>query len=142
MSSFVSVSKSDGVLVVRLRRPEARNAINPQLARELADAVEGSASAGVGALALLAAGEHFCVGGDVRAVAAADDPGTFVRALADELHRVVRAVAGSVPVVTGVRGWAAGAGFSLALATDLRSPARARPSRPRTSASAPRLTAD
>jgi 2-(1,2-epoxy-1,2-dihydrophenyl)acetyl-CoA isomerase len=78
----------------------------------------------VGAVLLAGAGPHFCVGadvGDLAAAAAAEaDPRPAVQALAGELHDLVRALAEvPVPVVAAVRGWAAGAGMSLALAADL-----------------------
>jgi len=73
---------------------------------------------------LVGEGPHFCTGGDVGAFAAAaegdGDPGPTVRALADELHDLVRALAEApVPVVAAVHGWAAGAGMSLVLAADV-----------------------
>ena len=78
----------------------------------------------VGAVLLAGEGPHFCVGADVAALAGAGaeaaDPGAAVRALAGELHDLVRALAEvPVPVVAAVRGWAAGAGMSLALAADV-----------------------
>ena len=75
--------------------------------------------------AVLLAGEgQFCVGadvGDLSAVSAEEaDPRPAVRALAGALHDLVRAlVEVPVPVVAAVRGWAAGAGMSLALAADV-----------------------
>ncbi|SHH03879.1 2-(1,2-epoxy-1,2-dihydrophenyl)acetyl-CoA isomerase [Jatrophihabitans endophyticus] len=107
----------DGVLEVVLARPAARNAIDTALAVALREAL--SDTGGVGAVAVLARGEHFCVGGDVRAMAAAADPGTFVTGLAEQFHRSVVALAEGPPVVAGVRGWAAGAGLSLVLAADV-----------------------
>ncbi|MGN6609035.1 MAG: enoyl-CoA hydratase/isomerase family protein [Jatrophihabitans sp.] len=118
MSQLVHTRQDGGVLAVRLHRPEARNALSLELTHELAAAIEG-ASPDTGAIALLADGDHFCVGGDVRAMAAADDPAAMVRELADGLHRVTRAIAAAAPVVCGAQGWAAGAGFSLALSTDV-----------------------
>jgi 2-(1,2-epoxy-1,2-dihydrophenyl)acetyl-CoA isomerase len=77
----------------------------------------------VGAVLLAGAGAHFCVGADVGelAASAADaDPSAAVQALAGDLHYLVRAlVEVPVPVVAAVRGWAAGAGMSLALAADV-----------------------
>jgi 2-(1,2-epoxy-1,2-dihydrophenyl)acetyl-CoA isomerase len=113
----VTTDRSNGVLVVRLARPENRNALDHEQAWALRDALEDTD--GVGAVALLAVGENFCVGGDVRAMAAATDPRAFVRSLADEFHRSIRAIGNGPPVVVGVRGWAAGAGLSLVLAADV-----------------------
>jgi len=78
----------------------------------------------VGAVLLAGEGPHFCVGADVAALAGtgagAADPRAAVQSLACELHDLVRALAEvPVPVVAAVRGWAAGAGMSLALAADV-----------------------
>jgi 2-(1,2-epoxy-1,2-dihydrophenyl)acetyl-CoA isomerase len=74
----------------------------------------------VGAVLLVGEGRNFCTGGDVTLFAAVADPRSTVRALADELHALVRAlVEAPVPVVAAVHGWAAGAGMSLVLAADL-----------------------
>jgi 2-(1,2-epoxy-1,2-dihydrophenyl)acetyl-CoA isomerase len=77
----------------------------------------------VGAVLLASEGPDFCTGGDLRsfaAMAAAGNVRAGVRALADELHELVRALVGApVPVVAAVRGWAAGAGMSLVLAADV-----------------------
>ena len=78
----------------------------------------------VGAVLLAGEGPHFCVGADVAALAGtgvgAADPRAAVQALASALHDLVRALAEvPVPVVAAVRGWAAGAGMSLALAADV-----------------------
>jgi 2-(1,2-epoxy-1,2-dihydrophenyl)acetyl-CoA isomerase len=77
----------------------------------------------VGAVLLVGAGPHFCVGADVGELAASAegaDPYTAVQTLAGTLHELVRAlVEVPVPVVAAVRGWAAGAGMSLALAADV-----------------------
>jgi len=118
MSQLVHTRQHGRVLVVRLNRPAARNALSLELALSLAGAF-ASVPSSTGAIALLADGDHFCVGGDVRAMAAADEPAAFVHELADNFHGVIRAVATAVPVVCGVQGWAAGAGLSLALATDV-----------------------
>lgn len=78
----------------------------------------------VGAVLLATDGPHFCTGADVGTLAGAGadgaDPLSTVRALAGELHDLVRAlVEVPVPVVAAVRGWAAGAGMSLVLAADV-----------------------
>ncbi len=117
MGAPVAVSVEDGVVALRLSRPERRNVLDMELTAALAEAVEAAGDAG--AVAILAEGDHFCVGGDVRAFGAADDPRAFVGGLAHAFHRVVRAVRAAPPVVVGVRGWAAGAGMSLAVACDV-----------------------
>ena len=79
-------------------------------------------------------GPNFCVGGDVREFAAADEPGKYVASVAAEFHRAIRAlVACPAPVISVIRGWAAGAGMSIVAASDIAiasSGARFRPGYP------------
>lgn len=110
--------------VVTLNRPEARNA----LTWELKDALRAllprlGEDAGVGCVLLTGAGAAFCAGGDTKAMArdgSPPSPEERVRRLREEhaipwmLHTL------PVPVVAALPGPAAGAGFSLALACDLR----------------------
>ena len=65
MSQLVHTRQHGRVLVVRLHRPAARNALSLELALSLAGAF-ASVPSSTGAIALLADGDHFCVGGDVR----------------------------------------------------------------------------
>lgn len=90
-----------------------------QALRELAT-VEQAAAQGIGAVQLVHPGGNFCAGGDVRSFAAAEDRGTFVKGIADVFHDFLEAyVDAAVPTVAGVQGWAAGAGMSIVLATDI-----------------------
>lgn len=74
----------------------------------------------VGAILLVGTGDNFCAGGNVRAFAAAQDRGAYVRGVAQHLHDFLRVLdATPVPVVVGVQGWAAGAGMSLVCAADI-----------------------
>ncbi len=87
---------------------------------QIAAALRGLDPAAVGAVLLTSDGASFCTGGDVREFAGAPDRGPFVRALAERFHGLLTAIVHCpVPVVAGVRGWAAGAGMSIVCATDL-----------------------
>ena len=113
----------DGVGVVTLNRPEALNAVTPQLARALADTLaELPEDGSVRALLVTGAGKAFCSGGDVRAMSAAldDDPRQFFLELTESLHRVTLSLLNArVPTVAAVNGPAVGFGFGLALSCDL-----------------------
>lgn len=113
----------EGVGVVTLNRPEALNAVTPELARALADTLSELPEDGsVRALLVTGAGKAFCSGGDVRAMSAAldDDPKRFFLELTESLHRVTLALLNArVPTVAAVNGPAAGFGFGLALSCDL-----------------------
>ena len=104
---------------VTLDSPGTGNAVDPAMAAALGAALR-SRPPGSRAVLLLAEGQRFCVGGDVRGFAAADDPGTEVGRLAADWHEVVRALLGTpVPVVAGVHGAVAGAGVGLLGACDV-----------------------
>ncbi len=104
---------------ITLDSPETGNAVTPSLAADLAAALAERPDA-ARAVLLLANGKRFCVGGNVRSFAGADDPGAFVGQLAHDWHRVIRMLITSpVPVVAGVHGAVAGAGVGLLGACDV-----------------------
>ncbi|MFZ5670392.1 MAG: enoyl-CoA hydratase [Pseudomonadota bacterium] len=119
-------SLDEGVLTLTLNRPEARNAMsgemNEGLARMLAWAeLEPS----VKCVVLTGAGNGFCAGGDVKGMAGA---GGERPPIDHAIHRQrvnQRATSGRLfampkPTIAALPGAAAGAGFALALACDLR----------------------
>lgn len=103
-----------------LAQPDRGNPIDLALACALCDVVDRARADDVHVLVLQAEGKAFSVGGDIAAMGAADDPGAFIRGLADTLHDAVAGLlALDAVVVSVVRGTAAGAGFPLAAAADL-----------------------
>ncbi len=110
----VLAEREGRVLTITLNRPGQGNALDFALADALLEAV-GQVDEGVGAVLLLGAGKHFCVGGDLAEFGAAEEPGTFVDALASRLHESVTVLSElSVPIVIGLHGGVGGAGMSLA----------------------------
>jgi 2-(1,2-epoxy-1,2-dihydrophenyl)acetyl-CoA isomerase len=104
---------------ITLDRPDAGNALTTRLALDLAAAFRDRPES-TRAVLLLGNGPRFCVGGDVRTFADAEDPGTFIGQLAHDWHQVIRGMlACPVPVVAGVHGAVAGAGVGLIGACDL-----------------------
>ena len=115
---------------VTLDRPEAGNALDPAMAAELAAAFRDR-PVQTRVVLLLGNGERFCVGGDVRSFASAEDPGAFVGQLAHDWHEVIRLVlACPVPVVAGVQGAVAGAAIGLIGSCDVVVCARSTKIRP------------
>jgi 2-(1,2-epoxy-1,2-dihydrophenyl)acetyl-CoA isomerase len=125
------LTQADGdVWRVTLDRPEAGNALDPQLAHELKAAFRDR-PADTRVVLLLGNGERFCVGGDVQTFAHAEDPGSFVGQLAHDWHEVIRLVlACPVPVVAGVQGAVAGAAIGLVGSCDIVLCARSTKIRP------------
>jgi 2-(1,2-epoxy-1,2-dihydrophenyl)acetyl-CoA isomerase len=112
----------DGIAHLMLNRPDAANAINERLARDLmAATVEISVDERVRVVLLSGNGPRFCGGGDVKAFAAlGDDLSANIRAFIPALHTAITSlVRGDAPVVAAVHGSAAGAGLGLVGASDL-----------------------
>jgi enoyl-CoA hydratase/carnithine racemase len=104
---------------ITLDRPDAGNALTTRLALDLAAGLRDRPESSRAVL-LLGNGPRFCVGGDVRSFADAEDPRAFIGQLAHDWHEVIRVMlACPVPVVAGVHGAVAGAGVGLIGACDL-----------------------
>lgn len=122
----------DGVAIVTLNRPERLNAISPNLVHELLDIVErGARDDAVHVLLITGTGRAFCAGADLQSTA--EDRAHDVEM--DERDGYRRMIQGPIghwgvlysalghfpkPLIAAVNGVSAGAGFSLALAADIR----------------------
>ncbi len=111
---------TDGIARVTLNRPDAANAINLPLARELMlMAIRCDQDPGVRAVVLGGAGAMFSAGGDLRAMAGFPDVSAGLKEMTVCLHAAIaHFVRMRAPLVVAVNGTAAGAGFSLALVGD------------------------
>src|ERR1700683_4224028 len=125
MSDIVIETLEDGLLTLTLNRPERRNALNPAMLEALLDATRRAAlNPAVTVVMLTAAGRSFCVGGDVKAMAAREGAPSVVDDRVEDLRgkmesaRLLHAM--RKPTIAAIEGAAAGAGLSLALACDLR----------------------
>ena len=121
MANFhhILTERRGDVLVVMLNRPDRLNAAPPAMFEEVRAALGDLA--GARAVLIAGAGRAFCSGADVGGGAlGSDNPGdaTF-KALTESYNPTMLALADlDVPVVSAVRGPAAGIGCSLALAAD------------------------
>lgn len=124
MSTYETITfqQSGGIARIHLNRPQAANGFNEPMMRELALAAEHcDGDRSIKAVILSANGKFFSAGGDLKGMAEAGDArGTYVKHLADNLHRAVSSFARmDAPLIVAVNGMAAGGGFSLAISGDL-----------------------
>jgi 2-(1,2-epoxy-1,2-dihydrophenyl)acetyl-CoA isomerase len=115
----------NGVLTLTMNRPARRNALSLTLYQKLREALEqASTDSSVGAVVLTGAGNAFSAGGDVARMAARQAQPLSVEervatlrrrmGISELLHEMDK------PTIAMIRGAAVGAGFSIALACDLR----------------------
>jgi enoyl-CoA hydratase/carnithine racemase len=119
--------KRDRIAYVTLNRPEAKNAIDPELHQLLWDAWEDFRDDDALDVAILTGtGDAFCAGADLKTyiprIIESRPDGRWVRenvktgigGLTRGLHRIYK------PVIAAVNGWALAGGLETALACDIR----------------------
>jgi enoyl-CoA hydratase len=111
----VQTEDQDGVLIITIDRPKARNAVDGATARALTDAFDQLDSRDdllVGVLT--GAGGVFSAGMDLKAYARGDTPIIPGRGFGGLTRTQLR-----TPLIAAVEGWALGGGTEMALACDL-----------------------
>jgi enoyl-CoA hydratase len=113
-------ARHGAVLVARLDRPEARNALSPALIGAIGAAiVDAERDPEVRALVLTGTGDRaFCAGMDLRAFAAGADFGSGDDDAADGFRRLIEGRV-TVPLVGAANGAAVAGGFELLLGCDV-----------------------
>lgn len=121
-------TKADGVAVLTLNRPEARNALSEAMLQGLLEALPRLANdPSVGAVVITGSGGAFCAGGDVKGFAANEGGANHGRSPEQAAYSLRQRMEVSrwlheMPKITiaAIPGAAAGAGLSIALACDFR----------------------
>jgi len=111
-----------GVATVTFNRPDVLNAINTCMAEAFLEAVKGlKEQPGLRCIVITGAGKAFMAGGDVASMAGTPEHTlTFINSLLVPLNEAILLLRSlDAPIIAGVKGAAAGAGLSLALAADL-----------------------
>ena len=130
MSEPLIIRNEGRVRTIVLNRPEKKNALSSELAWGIVTAVEEAARDDeVWVIAITGTGDAFCSGLDLSGSGEYVGPLTAQEAFLDDISWVgrfaltLRTVCDK-PIVGGINGVAAGAGMSLAMATDVRLGAR------------------
>jgi enoyl-CoA hydratase len=111
----VLTERRDGVLVITLNRPDARNAVNAALAEGVGaalDELDADDELRVGVLT--GAGKGFSSGMDLKAFVAGESPYVEGRGFAGITRRSSRK-----PLIAAIEGFAVAGGFEVALSCDL-----------------------
>lgn len=116
--------EAEAVATISLNRPDSFNALNETLCFELQDAFRAIAEdGGIRAVVLTGEGRAFSAGQDLRSMETAGaDPAASVKEVLRRRYAPLILAMRELPkpIVGAINGVAAGAGMSLALATDIR----------------------
>jgi enoyl-CoA hydratase/carnithine racemase len=117
LAELVESSRDGNVALLRLNRPEARNALSPELMEELASELERlDPDPEVRCIVIAGSEKVFAAGADIKAMAER----SFAEALRHPAASFWRRLAAvKTPMVAAVSGYALGGGCELALACDM-----------------------
>jgi enoyl-CoA hydratase/carnithine racemase len=114
---FVKTERQGNVGIVTFNRPDARNALNEQVAMDVTDALmEFDADSSIGCMILAGGDKAFCAGADLKWIASQDFESSYQTDLAAYMDQVSQL---RKPVIAAVRGFAFGGGTEISLMCDM-----------------------
>jgi enoyl-CoA hydratase/carnithine racemase len=117
VAELIETSVDGHVALCRLNRPEARNALSPELMDELATKLEAlDADPAIRCVVIAGSDDVFASGADIKALAERSFDEALYHPAASFWRRVASC---KTPLIAAVSGWALGGGCELALACDM-----------------------
>ena len=117
MPEAIELQREEAVAIVRLNRPERRNALSPAVLQELAQAIgDLDAEEGVRCIVITGTDEVFAAGADIKAMVERSFQEVLEASTMPFWQRVADC---RTPLVAGVSGFALGGGCELALLCDM-----------------------
>jgi 2-(1,2-epoxy-1,2-dihydrophenyl)acetyl-CoA isomerase len=113
------INQTGAILNLTLNRPDRLNAFSPEMILGLTEVIrEAGTNPEIKVIVLSGAGRSFSAGGDVKSMGQANGTGVYEHI--GRLNQCILTMKESgKPIIAAVHGFAAGAGFNLALACDL-----------------------
>ena len=124
MNSHILIEKNNNILDIKFNRPESRNAITRDMFEKMLNALEKCKEDNeLRAIFLSGEGDAFSAGGDVKDMATRED-NSSLQEKTNSLRRIMGVsellYSLPIPTISIINGPAAGAGFAIALACDMR----------------------
>ncbi len=120
----ILVKKDDGLTTVTFNRPDKRNAMNPQLHRDMYSVLnELRYDKDTRVIVLTGAGPSFCAGQDMKQYLAELD--SMPESARDEIRRISNVWRNQLirtlpqPVIASIKGWCVGGAFTIVTACDV-----------------------
>ena len=124
MNNHILIEKNNNILDIKFNRPESRNAITRDMFEQMLTTLEKCKEDNeLRAIFLSGKGEAFSAGGDVKDMATRED-NSSLQEKTNSLRRIMGVsellYSLPIPTISIINGPAAGAGFAIALACDMR----------------------
>lgn len=117
----VIYEKSDGIATITINRPDARNALNDILRKELSETLAMAAKdEGIRGIILTGGEEIFAAGADIKAMAELSAAEMFYKNISMTRKLVEQMEELSKPIIAAIGGYALGGGCELILGCDYR----------------------